>query len=218
MFQRDYILRLVEQLAQALDRIVRRRAAGEEDRADEELQAIARSAFGTPLELLASLPEDELMRIIERDSRPDFERLALLARLFWERSLATVKPREDEPRWARKSLRLLSALGERNGGRALGPHREALLALVGSFEQASPTPSVQHDLWLACEALGLFARAEDKLYALDDSEPRLHAREGEAFYRRLLAREDDELDAGGLPRDEVEDGLSRWMERERREA
>ncbi len=218
MFQRDYILRLVEQLIQAVQRIARRRAAGEDDRVDEELQAISRSAFGTPLELLASLPEDELMRILERDSKPDFERLALLARLFWERSLATARPRPDEPRWARKALRLLAAIGERGGSHAVQAHREALMALVSSFEQTSPTPILLHDLWLGCEALGMFARAEDKLYALDDSEPRLHAREGEAFYRRLLAREDDELDAGGLPRDEVEDGLSRWMERERREA
>lgn len=215
MLQRDYILRMVEQLVQALARIAGRRKQGEEVRFEQELDDFAKSAFGMSLDLLAGVPDDELQKLFMRDRLPDYDRIALLARALWERCRLDEVQGPTGPK-ARKALRLLAAVGRRTDPRSLEAHREAFVALVSAFEKAPPTPTILHDLWLSCEALGLYARAEDKLYALDALEPLVHAAPGEAFYRRLLENDDDNLEAGGLPRDEVEDGLTRWIERSRR--
>jgi hypothetical protein len=61
------------------------------------------------------------------------------------------------------------------------------------------------------EALGSFSRGEDALFRvlkLIGPNPQVVER-GLAFYERLLARADDELEAGGLPRDECEESLAR---------
>jgi hypothetical protein len=215
VLQRDYILRMVEQLVQALARIAGRRRQGEEARFEQELDDFSKSSFGMPLDLIAGLPDDELMKLLVRDRLPDHDRIALLARVLWERCRLDAGGGATSPR-ARKSLRLLAAVGRRTDPRSMEAHREAFVALVATFEKAPPSPTILHDLWLSCEALGLYARAEDKLYALDALEPLVHAAPGEAFYRRLLEHDDDTLEAGGLPRDEVEDGLTRWIERSRR--
>jgi len=215
VLQRDYILRMVEQLVQALAGIAGRRKAGEATRFEQELDDFCKSAFGMPLDLLAGVPDDELQKLFTRDRLPDYDRIALLARVLWERCRLDEAQGPTGPR-ARKALRLLAAVGRRTDPRSMEAHREAFVALVSAFEKAPPTSTILHDLWLSCEALGLYARAEDKLYALDALEPLVHAAPGEAFYRRLLENDDDNLEAGGLPRDEVEDGLTRWIERSRR--
>jgi len=63
------------------------------------------------------------------------------------------------------------------------------------------------------ERAGRYADAEDVLYelltetrTLDAGEFETGADVGAAFYGRLLARADAELGAGGLPREEVEEG------------
>jgi len=57
------------------------------------------------------------------------------------------------------------------------------------------------------ELVGRFANAEDVLFRILDVRPEF-VEEGIHFYERLLKRSRDELAAGGLPREEVLDGLS----------
>ena len=54
--------------------------------------------------------------------------------------------------------------------------------------------------------IGEFGRAEDALYETQDEYPDWPA-EAEGFYRRLLKLPDDALIRGGLPREEVVQGL-----------
>jgi len=68
------------------------------------------------------------------------------------------------------------------------------------------------------ERTGEFAKAEDELFTLLDSEPdneRL-MEFGCAFYRRLLAQSDMALNDANLPRAEVEEGLKELEGRKKR--
>ncbi len=56
-----------------------------------------------------------------------------------------------------------------------------------------------------CEQLGRFATAEDVLFEMLDRGDDV-AETGPAFYDRLLAKTETELQDGDLPRNEVEDG------------
>jgi hypothetical protein len=66
------------------------------------------------------------------------------------------------------------------------------------------------------ERIGNFAKAEDTLFALLDSDPGNPAiiEFGIAFYHRILNESNDLLESGNLPRSEAEDGL-RELERRR---
>ena len=68
---------------------------------------------------------------------------------------------------------------------------------------------------LLYERAGRFGDAEDTLFeGLErDDAPESLVEAAVAFYRRLLDRDDEGLDSGGLPRDEVEAGLAEVLGR-----
>jgi hypothetical protein len=59
------------------------------------------------------------------------------------------------------------------------------------------------------ERIGEFGKAEDRLFSMLESDPDNAGvvEFGIRFYQRLLARSDEELAAGNLPRAEVESGM-----------
>ena len=65
-------------------------------------------------------------------------------------------------------------------------------------------------LWRHYERIGAYARAEDALAELLEAEPANAdlVVEAKAFYQRLLRQSDSTLEAGNLPRPEVEAGLA----------
>ena len=87
------------------------------------------------------------------------------------------------------------------------PRLEMLLA--GLRGQPLP-PRACAAVMLQYELVGEYAKAEDALFALLESEPENPAliELGFAFYERLLRQSDAALSAGNLPRAEVEAGLS----------
>ncbi|HEV2660598.1 MAG TPA: DUF6483 family protein, partial [Ktedonobacteraceae bacterium] len=59
------------------------------------------------------------------------------------------------------------------------------------------------------ELSGQYARAEDTLFdLLETGNNREMVESGRAFYTRLLAKSDADLQAGNLARDEVDEGLA----------
>ena len=82
--------------------------------------------------------------------------------------------------------------------------------------RSTPLPVRTHAMLMQhYERTGEFAKAEDALFAMLDAEPDNHAiaEFGITFYQRLLAQSDVTLNAAGLPRAEVEDGLKQLQSR-----
>ena len=73
--------------------------------------------------------------------------------------------------------------------------------------------SLQADLAAAYRHAGRFDAAEDWLYRWGEAEPEAAGRWAETFYRELLTLPDEVLTAGGLSRDEVEEGLANVTDR-----
>ena len=69
-------------------------------------------------------------------------------------------------------------------------------------------PEIQKRLILHYEREGAYADAEDMLFELIDAGHPELIPQGIELYERMLAKPDDELERGKLPRDEVEDGLA----------
>jgi hypothetical protein len=78
--------------------------------------------------------------------------------------------------------------------------------LEGLRDQAM-SPEFYRLLAAHFESRGKFAKAEDAVFELAECEPEEALAVGVAFYKRALAKTDDELERGNLPRGEVREGL-----------
>lgn len=88
-----------------------------------------------------------------------------------------------------------------------GDHATRIEECVVFLQDVHLPPEVLEQLMMFYERVGKFAKAEDALFALIDMSDEYKDR-GFAFYERLLQQPDAALEAGGLPRGEVEEGLS----------
>ena len=119
-------------------------------------------------------------------------------------------------RWGWASL-LLEVSGRESLERI--PDAQRYLRQIESLTEAlsvyPPVPAVQQRLVFHHERQGDFADAEDVLFELVDAGHEEIIAAGIELYQRLLAKSDDELERGQLPREEVEDGLSQLRSRRR---
>lgn len=206
MIRQDYLMRLAHALAQALFH----KKQHDYLRAEAEISAALRECFDLPP---ATSPDlDPLLAACAAAGEATPENLARLADLFHE---------QGDIRRLRGDLHGAA----RSDALALGVFLELLQTTIVSFDLIHKTealiqqiphgemPSaVLRRLVGYYEARGMFARAEDVLHQwLATKDPAAMAA-GTAFYNRLLAKSDADLDAGGLPRPEVEQGRAEWSQ------
>ena len=215
MIRRDYILRMIEEMVQALARIgsLTKDKRYKEAAAllDEELQKL----IGSGAEKAAMLSETELMAALVSGEPTQVVRekcLLLVALLKEAGAIHAGQNRANESRAC--SVRALNLLLETRlrdaDGIDLPMFVPRIEDLVLALRDAPLPPQLRAGLMQHYERVGDFAKAEDQLFAILDSEtnsPRL-LDWGIAFYERLMRLSGDKLVAGNLPRCEVESGLS----------
>lgn len=209
--QRDYIMRIIEQLGQVIATVVGLRRSGYEDQA---LAAIVREAgqlLGVDLEALRSLnPADGLRALhaarLTVAGASDCEWWIAITVLLEEATeLHRLRGEEDDARHTEQLAGLaLDQIPVDDESTA------TLNTLIAASDGAEPLPtSLRTVIWLYHERAGAYAQAEDWLFDLLESGPPGDdlVRRGAAFYQRLDDLTDDELIRGGLPRAEVQEGL-----------
>jgi hypothetical protein len=218
MIRRDYILRVIEEFFAALRRIQAKKAGRSWDDAEAEADREFQRLIGLGATGVARLSETELLaKLLQSDSALLMrQKTLLLVTLLNEAGdIAAAQERFfDSRNCYLKGLHLLLDVlgrGDADDAPEFVPRVEVFVAAL----EDSPLPlRTQGLLMQHYERTGQFARAEDVLYSMLDDP--LHAgliEFGIAFYERLKARSDEELEQGNLPRGELETGL--WELRER---
>ena len=175
------------------------------DEALAYLRGALRELVGLEHNLAARLPAGELLRLLGPSGYPDLERVLLLAGLLGAEHELLRRSGVSDPAGAERVLELyLAALAAEPG---FAPDYAERLGALTQETDALPT-SLQADLAAAYRHAGRFDAAEDWLYRWVEAEPEAAGRWAEGFYRELLELPDEVLTAGGLPRDEVEEGLA----------
>lgn len=175
------------------------------DEALAYLRGALRELVGLEHDLAARLPAGELLRLLGPSGYPDLERVLLLAGLLDAEHELLGRSGVRDPVGAERVLELyLAALNAEPG---FAPDYAERLDTLTQMADALPT-SLQADLAAAYRHAGRFDAAEDWLYRWGEAEPEAAGRWAETFYRELLDLPDEVLKAGGLPRDEVEEGLA----------
>jgi tetratricopeptide (TPR) repeat protein len=208
-------MRQIELAAQALARILALAKGGKRDEAiglfDEAYKPIA----GVSGKVVATLDEEQLLTLLTSGSAPDPRRLTVAIELLVTEADLRAEAGEERQAAAhyRRALGLTAYLAGTLGRLPDGDLPRKLADRAGML---ALTPSQRLRLARLHEALGHYGDAEDALFeVLDDDPDDIPAIDhGIAFYQRLLAKDDAELEAGNLPRDEVRSALAELLHRQ----
>ena len=217
MMQRDYILRLIEQLGQVWAILYTLVTKGQFAEALLVIDQALQRLVGFSLAEAEALSADDLIALLRLgSSRLEgsiiADQLTVLASLL--REAADVYAVQGDPDRADnqrlKALHIFLAALTGKGSPSSPQVAEAVEPLLEQLSEYELPARVKDLLWQHFERVGQFAKAEDWLFELledDQAEPDTILR-GIAFFERLLERSDAELLQGDLPREEVLAGLA----------
>jgi hypothetical protein len=219
MIRRDYILRLIEEFAEALARIRALKKEGQAGEArvltDEEFKRIS----GLDSAAVLKLSETELLaKLIQGEpSHAVREKMFFLTTLLKETGdIAAAEGREAESRacYLKGLHLLLDSLARGDGFEQpeFVPKVDLFVAALADGELPMTTNVLLMEHY---ERTAQFAKAEDSLFVILDADPEnVAALEfGISFYERLLRQSEARLAEGNLPLSEVEAALNELRER-----
>ncbi len=211
MIKRDYVLRLIEELAHTLHYALGLASTKEYEKGLEALDRAFGDFFGWDSNFVNAMPESYLLGMLTTANRLDVDKVTVLAVLLKAEGDILAERGEAEKAFHRylRALRFSLAVSESGTPRALPEEFDRVEGLVEALAGYQLPPETQHRLWHYYGRTGQFARAEDtfwKLLAQSEADATLIS-EGIGFYEALLGNGDEVLAAGGLPRDEVEEAL-----------
>ena len=209
MINRDYILRMIEQLARFLQRALLMKEAKEYHESVAEIKKAGKMFLGLSPEAMDTLSDNDLLRLWSVGSDLDAEKCALAAQIFrtegeifedqgdFDRAVASYQ----------KSLGLLTVTINFLKEKIPRELAASIDVLASRLRVDTIPPELQKKLFTTYGTLGNYAKAEDLLFVIVEEDPSF-VPEGRQFYERLLKRTDDELVDGNLPRDEVLQSLA----------
>jgi tetratricopeptide (TPR) repeat protein len=215
MYQRDYLMRQIEQAGRALGVIIKTALGGDPNRALAMFDQAYQPLLGISSRVVSTLTDEQLVSLLTSGSSPDLRRVASVLQVV--KAEADVHDLRGDAHAAaaryRRALSLAAWLASHSDGQLDDQLAADLVKRAGGLALSS-----EQRLALArvLEAQGRYADAEDALFEVIEAEPDdlgpIDA--GILFYQRLLARDDGDLEAGDLPRDEVKDGLAELLRRQ----
>lgn len=197
----DFLTRLQEQVRLTVEHA----RELEPEAAFATLHDMQRRVTGLDSVLLHRLSSADLLMLLGTSS-PNVEKSLQCAELFDAEDALIREQGGADPALAQKALALyLDAL---NTEPTLVEHYDQQLeGLAVRLGDDLPLEAQRAFVELYAGA-GCYAEAENWLYRWGEGEPEAARVRAEAFYRDLLALDDAQLEGGGLPRDEVEEGLA----------
>jgi hypothetical protein len=208
MIRRDYILRMVAEMAQVLARVISLTSRQEYEQALKEINLALRQLRDDNGSSDRELSLADWIALCRKHEQAASGLMIAVADLLKEQGDVLVA--QDKPDGSARSRAL-----------ALGLFLEALLngetfvtaellakveELFAQVRAMLSDPEVWRRLVSYFEARGRFGQAEDTLFAWLAAGDPAAMTAGLAFYQRLSDQEDDALERGDLPRAELEQG------------
>ncbi len=235
MFRQDYIMRTIRVFIDALILLIRSRRDQDYPRARSIIAQTWEDIFGLSTASVMALSERTLLSMLLKRSGGAVDTALMAARLFKEDgALAMADGQEDEgrglylkalncyleialePTVGAEDFRWISEEIDKSG--LVTDPREAIEELLELLAGTALPMPAELLLFRYYERYGQYGRAEDILFHVMDEHPAESdiAGLGLGFYERLESMADDRLERGGLPRDEVREGLEQLRDRIRR--
>jgi Family of unknown function (DUF6483) len=210
VIERDYIMRMIAMLTAVITRIMGFKNQREYPQGYTELEKACRSLLGVDLGVVDACTEDQLVELFARDRELAPSRWYVLGVLLQERAelLRLSGKDSSESGLDLKSLRLLLESFLDPEAAPAPDHRDRLGRGIRLTRDQDLPRRTSECLARYYESVGEFAKAEDIHLELLEQDSK-HEQEVRKFYQRLLARPDQDLADGNLPRREIQEGLGR---------
>lgn len=210
MFQRDYFMRMIEQMTQSIGQVMGMRDRKEHLEALAIVDELLDREFRLNSRLIDSLTDKELVGMLTRAGILDHGSLQGIALLLREKGEIYEEQGDMEASYAAllKSLNLFLRGALEDAEPATAEPREEIVklqSLLGAYELPEETKRLLLE-WQESEQH--FDQAENLLYELLE-DGRMSLQEAEDFYLRLLALPAERLASGGLSLGEVQEAYDR---------
>ncbi len=201
-------MRMVQELTQVLARILFLKKAQEYPKAVDEIENALTRFWNLTQEQIRTFSLEQWIEQCRQEQGPMGEKLVALADLFKEQgelyALETNVP--ESQRTAALSLGLYLEAVASPGTIISVDLLDKIEHLIERTSAAGLPAPVWQRLLSYYETRGMLAKAEDALFDRLDTGDANAVEAGLAFYGRAAAKQNRELEQGGLPRDEIEAG------------
>jgi hypothetical protein len=210
MIERDYFMRMITILTQMIARILFLKNTKDFPGALLEIQTTSKTLLGLNGDLMRRLSPDQIMQLFGSDLTVAVPKAYIAAILFKEEAdVRSLMGEEDEPARLRlRSLTLLLSVYEWADEPIEPDHPKAIEEVLDTLRDFVLPVDLLAKLFRFREQIGQYDRAENVLYDILEIQPEFKA-EAMLFYKRLLEKKDEELAEGGLPREEIVEGLEK---------
>ncbi len=215
MVNKDYVLRLAERFGRMLAIVLGLRKFNKHEEALLTIDDYFLQTLGLTSGFINSASEEMLLSMISPMGVLNVEKCLWLAVLLKEEGdtyLEMEKPDESYYRYTKSLFFYIEAALHSGEVKELdlATPIDDMLDKLTEFELPLP---LKNKLFRYFELMGKYARAENMLFEITDGEKPSEGellKQGRAFYERLLKKSEADLEAGGLTRQEVEEGLEGW--------
>jgi hypothetical protein len=215
MYQRDYLLRMIQMLAQVIARVLGQKDRKSIEEALLEIDRAGKMYVGLDSGMISSFSDEDLITLFHTGGSFDTTKCLALAELQYAEA-QILELHHDDPDCRRKyqrSLHFFLAAVTEDRDISVQLYNDKIDDLLKKLDDCILPPNILKKLFLHYEQQGTYAKAEDILFELLETHQMEIKNDGIAFYKRLLCKKDDDLRKGNLPRNEVEDGLNELIER-----
>ena len=208
MIRSDYIMRLIEQFAQALAKILFKKENNEQ--VIIKLDDLSQQYLGIDIQMLNSMTSDEILSLFTVNGDLYFVKCFMAAELFRKEceanELIGASYDSNFDNYLKSFLLYFESIFNNYElqNADVFSSIQKIIKIIGKYKLPA---SVKFKIFLFYELSNDFAAAENMLYELVDDKYDQILKEGIAFYQRLLAKNDEDLEKGNLPRDEILEGL-----------
>ncbi|WP_058304326.1 DUF6483 family protein [Gorillibacterium timonense] len=219
MFQRDYIVRMMQELTEMIATVSGLKKQHKQEQAFSAVDDLLGRFFRMNSKLLNALSEKDILAMFSANGFLEAEKVLTLSRVLREEGSLHESLGENEESVRRYLKGLLLSLGVSELEDTPSDFCKETVREIHATLRAYDLPaSVQERLIAHYLKAGEFAKAEDCLFELADGEgPFVEsdsaAAAGNRFYESLLERSPEELEQGGLPLEEVREGWAAYTAR-----
>lgn len=218
MVNRDYILRLAEQIGRELAIVLHLRKRNQYEDALITIDDLLFHKVGLTSSFINSLSEEMLVRALSPLGKLNVEACLWIASLLKAEGEIYDSKQDSNASYYRsmKALYLfIEALKQEHFPEDSAFYLD-IKELIGNLAVYELPATIQLQLFYYYECIGLYAQAENMLFDQLEtaSPPRSLIEQGHAFYERLLKKSDFDLGAGDLSREEIYEGLAQLQNME----
>ncbi|WP_410772282.1 DUF6483 family protein [Fontibacillus sp. BL9] len=213
MLRKDYLVRMIEEMTEIIGKVFDLKQQRKWIEALWELDELYKKQFRLNSRLVGSLAAKDIVELMRTGGNVEADKLQSLARLVKEEGdIYSVSGQFDEGifRWM-KALHLYLAASQHGADRDLWNISSEVNELLGILKGYQLPADTERLLLSYEESEGRYDQAENALYRLLKNGAADRA-EGIAFYERLLTLSPERLRLGGLPQEEVREGLQDWID------